>query len=446
MERSPIDQILKPVSNFINQEYTSGIILFGSLVLALIWANSPWQDSYEALWHTRFVVTYEGYGINQPLHIWINDGLMTLFFFVIGLELKGEFMAGELSTFKKASLPMGAALGGMLVPAGIFLLFNAGTPTQHGWGIPMATDIAFAIGLLSIVGKHIPRSMKIFLSALAVADDLGAILVITFFYSAGLAATPLIIAGILLVVLVIANFMGVRAQFFYLFLGLIIWACFLFSGIHATVAGVLVAFTIPARTKIDEKEYVKEIREYTDEFEKAIPQRGSLTTKEQHLTIEKIKRVSVDAETPLQKIEHALHPYVAFIIMPLFALANSGLVLSTDFFHDVTEPLTLGIFTGLVFGKFIGVMLFSWFMIKLGISDLPQNANWRQMRGVALLTGVGFTMSLFISNIAFGDPELITEAKYGIFLASFVSGVSGVYMLRRMGKKAERDAASVTGA
>lgn len=435
MARSPIDQLLRPVSKFIRQEYTSGIILFASLVLALIWANSPWQDAYFQLWHTHIAITYQGVGIDQPLQVWINDGLMTLFFFVIGLELKGEFMAGELSTFRKASLPMGAALGGMLVPAAIYLAFNAGTPTEHGWGIPMATDIAFALGLLSLAGKHIPHGLKVFLSALAVADDLGAIIVITFFYSGGLATTPLIVAAILLLLMVVGNLMGVRSQFFYLVFGIIIWACFLSSGIHATIAGVLVAFTIPARTRINEGEYVNKLRIYADTFADAAPRKGALLTREQHLMLEQVKKLSLDAETPLQKIEHSLHPYVAFIIMPLFALANSGMILGMDFFSDMTKPLTLGIFSGLVVGKFIGVMAFCWMMIKLGIAHLPRNTNWKMLSGVALLTGVGFTMSLFISNIAFDDAELIREAKYGIFAASLVSGVAGVWLLKKASRR-----------
>ncbi|UAY55375.1 Na+/H+ antiporter NhaA [Arachidicoccus terrestris] len=439
MTRSPIDQLLRPVNKFIHQEYTSGVVLFASVVVALVWANSSWQDTYHHLWETKFAIGIEELRFIQPLHIWINDGLMALFFFVIGLELKREFIAGELSTLRKASLPMVGALGGMLVPALLFIAFNQGLPSSHGWGIPMATDIAFALGLLSIAGKHIPRSVKTFLSALAVADDLGAVLVIAVFYTQQIALLPLGIGVLLLAVLWIGNRLGVRDTFFYLVIGVIIWYFFLLSGVHATIAGVLVAFMIPARTKINEQEYVQNVRKYATDFEQAHRQDGTLTTWEQHRTISNIKQLCLDAETPLQKIENGLHPWVAFVIMPLFALANAGMHIGRDFFSSLANPVSLGVSLGLVVGKFLGVLVFTWLMVQFGWAALPQHAKWKHIVGVALLAGVGFTMSLFITGLAFTDIKMIDEAKYGILLASLVSGLLGVFFLKNVSPVTDSD-------
>lgn len=427
---SPIDKITAPVNRFIHQEHTSGIVLFISVVIAIIWVNSPLQHFYHELWDIKFSIGFGGQVLDHSLHLWINDGLMAVFFFVIGLELKREFIAGELSSIKKASLPMVAALGGMLVPALIYFFINKDTSAEHGWGIPMATDIAFALALLSIAGKHIPTSVKVFLSALAVADDLGAVLVIAIFYSSHIALMPLTIGVWLLVLLLIGNKMGIRNISFYLIIGFGVWVAFLLSGVHATIAGVLVAFTIPARTRINEKSYAESIRKLLFDFEKAIPNNSTLTTPEQHDTIEQIKTLSADAETPLQKVEFSLHPWVAFVIMPVFALANAGIVIGSGFFSSLVNPVSLGVTIGLLVGKFAGVLLATWLMVKFG-APLPAKATWKQITGVALLAGVGFTMSLFISGLAFTHPEMIDQAKYGILLASLLAGVLGVMVLRK---------------
>jgi len=427
---SPIDKITAPVNKFIHQEHTSGIVLFISVLIAIIWVNSPLQGLYHHLWDIKLSLGFGGYVLDHSLHLWINDGLMAVFFFVIGLELKREFMAGELSSLKKASLPMVAALGGMLVPALIYFFINKGTTAEHGWGIPMATDIAFALALLSIAGKHIPASVKVFLSALAVADDLGAVLVIAIFYSSHIALMPLTIGMWLLVILLIGNKLGIRSIIFYLVIGFGVWVAFLLSGVHATIAGVLVAFTIPARTRINEKNYAESLRKLLLDFEKAIPNNSTLTTPEQHDTIEKIKGLSMDAETPLQKVEFALHPWVAFVVMPLFALANAGIVIGSNFFSSLVNQVSLGVAVGLLAGKFIGVLLATWLMVNFG-AQLPAKASWKQIVGVALLAGVGFTMSLFISGLAFTQPELIDQAKYGILLASLLAGVLGVMVLKK---------------
>ncbi len=430
MAKSPIDYILKPVNRFIHREYTGGIVLFISVVIAIIWANSSLGESYHELWETHFAVNFNGHGLDQPLHVWINDGLMALFFFVIGLELKREFMAGELSTAKKASLPMIAALGGMIVPALIYLVVNMGADSTKGWGIPMATDIAFALGLLSLAGRHIPSSVKVFLSALAVADDLGAVLVIAFFYTAHIAWAPLIIAGIFLLILAIGNILGIRSIFFYLIIGIAVWVGFLFSGVHATIAGVLVAFTIPARTKINESEFAEKTKKHLEEFEEQIPLNSSLTTPEQHDIIQSIKKRCLDAETPLQKIEDKLHPWVAFVIMPLFALSNAGIIIHGDFFSSLGNPVSIGIIFGLLAGKFIGVFSFTWLAVRLKLSELPEGSDWMHVTGVAVLAGVGFTMSLFVTGLAFTNPLYTDQAKYGILTASFVAGVTGILLLK----------------
>ncbi|WP_406826183.1 Na+/H+ antiporter NhaA [Pedobacter sp. KACC 23697] len=430
LPKTPIEKIIAPVSRFVHLEYTSGIVLLIGVVLAIIWANSPFSESYHHLWETHFMVGIAEHTLNKPLHVWINDGLMALFFFIIGLELKREFMEGELSTFSKAILPMTAALGGMIVPAGIYYLLNHHTDTEHGWGIPMATDIAFALALLSMAGKHIPGSIKVFLSALAVADDLGAVLVIAFFYTGQVNFMALGIAGILLLCLVIGNAIGIRNSAFYLILGIAVWISFLLSGVHATLAGVLVAFTIPARTRIDEQVYSKTLRKLTDDFDREIPSNSTLTTSGQHQTIQQVKNLSLAAETPLQKIEHALHPYVAFLIMPVFALANSGILIGSDFFSAIINPVSLGVTAGLVIGKFTGILLFCLLMVKTGIARLPEGGTWRHMIGVAFLAGIGFTMSLFISGLAFSNELYITQAKYGILIASIISGILGMLVLR----------------
>jgi NhaA family Na+:H+ antiporter len=433
MEKSAIEKIMAPVSRFIHLEYTSGIVLLISVVIAIVWANSGYHDFYEHLWHINFSIGFDKFMLTHPLHIWINDGLMAIFFFVIGLELKREFMEGELSSLKKASLPMSAALGGMLIPALIYYTLNKDAESAHGWGIPMATDIAFALALLSMASKHIPVSVKVFLSALAVADDLGAVLVIAFFYTAEINFLALGIGCAFLLVLVIGNIIGIRSSLLYLLIGFGAWIGFLLSGVHATIAGVLVAFTIPAVTKINEQIYSTNLRKLSYDFETDIPERGSLITNKQNQTIQKVKTLSMAAETPLQTIEHTLHPWVAFVIMPLFALANAGIVINSDFFSSVINPVSIGVALGLIMGKFIGILSFCWIMVKLGLASLPQDTNWKHIIGVALLAGIGFTMSLFISGLAFKNPEFINQAKYGILIASITAGVMGTIVLRRIG-------------
>lgn len=429
IEKTPIERIIAPVNRFIHLEYTSGIVLLISVIIAIIWANSSFHDSYHHLWELKLSVGFDSHVLSQPLHIWINDGLMAIFFFVIGLELKREFMDGELSTVSKALLPMLAALGGMLVPALIYYSMNMGTDAAHGWGIPMATDIAFALALLSMAGKHVPSSVKVFLSALAVADDLGAVLVIAFFYTSQVDFVALAIAVGFVLALLAGNYLGIRTSIFYMVLGIAVWLCFLMSGVHATLAGVIVAFTIPAITRIDEKHYAGRLEQLAKKFEDEVPTNSTLLTTEQIHLIQDVKHLSLAAETPLQKIEYALHPWVAFLIMPLFALSNSGIQIGANFLNALINPVSFGVIAGLVVGKCVGIFMFTWVMVKAGVGKLPFLATWKHMFGISLLGGVGFTMSLFISGLAFENPQHVDQAKYGILIASVIAGILGSLVL-----------------
>jgi len=433
MPTDKIDKILKPVERYMHDESTAGIVLLASAVMAMIWANSDWSDSYHHLWEYKISIQAGEYGISKTLHEWINDGLMALFFFVIGLELKREIMAGELSDMGKAMLPLIAALGGMVLPALIYFLFNPVGPESNGWGIPMATDIAFALGIMSLLGKRVPLSLKIFLTALAIADDIGAVLVIAFFYTSNISMLSLSIGGLFLIVLLAANYVGVRSTLFYGLIGIAgVWLAFLMSGVHATIAGVLAAFAIPARTKIDEEKFIQVLEDQLRAFHAIPPNDVTLLEPAQYKVIEKINRLTKAAGTPLQKLEYKLHPWVSYLVMPLFAFSNSGITLHSGFLNNIlSSSVTLGVLLGLVVGKFIGVLIFCWVAVKMKIAALPQGVRWKQIVGVALLAGIGFTMSLFITTLAFKDAQLITAAKLGIFTASIISGVVGYFVLKK---------------
>lgn len=419
------------VRRFINEETIGGLILICVTILALIWANSPFYESYYYVWHEfKMGLTIGNFQLSGSLHHWINDGLMALFFFMIGLELKREIIGGELSTLKKASLPIVAAIGGMLVPALIYSLVVINHPEYlHGWGIPMATDIAFALGVLSMLGKKVNISLKIFLTALAIADDLGAILVIAIFYTETIDFGQLITAAIFMVVLISANFLGVRRTVFYALVGFLgVWLSFLFSGVHATIAGVLIALTIPARTKINEDNYIRKLAKLTNEFEKNM-NNIKLLSKTQVYVLAEIEKLNSKAHTPLQKLEHALHPISIYFIIPLFALANAGVHIDMGIMDIVHHPIAIGIFFGLILGKFLGISISSLIMVKLKLAELPEGVSWRQIFGVSLVAGIGFTMSIFISDLAFEIDEYKEIAKVGIMSASFVAAILGIAWL-----------------
>ncbi|GAB3196894.1 NhaA family Na+:H+ antiporter [Pontibacter aydingkolensis] len=431
MKRTILDRSIEPINKFLHYENSGGAVLMLAVLVAILWANSPWSEAYHHLWETEFSIGLKGSLLTYSLHHWVNDGLMAMFFFVVGLELKREIIAGELSSFKKALLPMAAALGGMIFPALIYFIINIGRTSLSGWGIPMATDIVFALALMSLAGKKLPVSAKVFLVALATIDDLGAVLVIAFFYSSNLSFESLAYGFALLSILWVANRAGVRNTLFYALIGIGgVWLAFLLSGVHATIAGVLVAFAIPARTKIDESAYSASLEVLVAEFDEEIPNQGPLMTQKQHQVIEKVKNKSAEAQTPLQKIEIALHPWVTFLVIPLFALANAGVAIGSTFFSDLLHPISIGVFAGLVLGKLTGILLFTWVLVNFRVVPLPEAVTWRHIVGIAFVAGVGFTMSLFIAALAFKDPHMIEQAKYGILLASVVSGTLGVLTLR----------------
>lgn len=401
-------------------------------LIAMVWANSPWAESYFGLWQTMLTFGFGDFVLSKSLLMWISDGLMAVFFFVVGLEIKREVLVGELSSFRDAALPLCAALGGMVVPAAMYLSFNAGTGDPSGWGIPMANDIAFALGVLALIGDRVPVQLKIFLTALAIVDDIGAVLVIAIFYTADLSLLSLGAGALLLLAMFGANRAGARHPLVYLIIGLAMWVAFLKSGIHATVAGVLAAMAIPARSRIDAGEFLNRGRSLFDEFQRSSDSApGDFLSEDQQSAIATLEKACENVATPLQRLEHALHPWVIFAIMPVFALANAGVPLSGNLSESVTAPVSLGIIAGLVAGKQAGVTLFSWLAVKIGLATLPPGIKWIHIYGAGLLSGIGFTMSLFIAGLALSPGSGMTEARIAILLGSSISGIAGWLILRR---------------
>jgi NhaA family Na+:H+ antiporter len=423
--------LLRPFQAFLRLETASGLLLLSAAVVALAWANSPWAASYFAVWETHLLAGAGDLVIDQSLHHWINDGLMAVFFFVVGLEIKRELLMGELASPRRAALGVSAALGGMLVPAAIYATLNVGGVGAAGWGIPMATDIAFALGVLALLGNRIPLSLKVFLTAIAIVDDLGAVLVIAVFYTAELSWTALGLAAVVLAALVLVNRLGIRSPTPYALLGLVLWVALLESGVHATLAGVLLALTIPARRRIDATEFLRQAEVYLAEFAEDVQDGRREPTEDQRDALHSLQVAAEHLGSPLVRLEHALHPWVAFAIMPVFALANAGVSLPGDVAGVLGSPVALGIVLGLVLGKPIGILTFSWVAVRLGLATLPAGIGWRQVGGVSLVCGIGFTMSLFIASLAFGDAALLDAAKIGILTASFISGSAGALVLLR---------------
>lgn len=382
----------KHIKQFFEADAASGIILLIFLVISLVIANSPLGSAFESLLAQKIGFESGAVHLKYSVLHWINDGLMAVFFLMVGIEIKQELAHGQLSSAKKASLPFFGALGGMLVPAGIYMLFNTGTETAHGWGIPMATDIAFAIGILSLLGKRVPVALKVFLTALAIVDDLGAILVIAIFYTTALAANYLLYALGIFLLLIFINRMGVKSVWYYLIPGLFIWYFIHHSGIHATIAGVLTAFAIPIQGK-------------------------------------------KNGHSPIQVVEHAISTPVNFMIMPLFALANTNIRFESSMVEGLASPLGLGIIAGLFIGKPLGITLLSWIAVKSGISELPKDVRWSQILSIGLMGGIGFTMSIFIALLSFTTIHHQTEAKFAILTASALSGIIGYLILKRLGSK-----------
>ncbi|MTV50950.1 Na+/H+ antiporter NhaA [Heliobacillus mobilis] len=423
------EKVRRPVEEFIETETSSGIILLACTILALLIANSPWRSSYESLINQPFTIGTSSFGLSKPVILWINDGLMAIFFFVVGLEIKREILEGELSSIKKASLPIIAAIGGMILPALIYTLLNNNSPSAAGWGIPMATDIAFALGILSMLGHRVPLSLKVFLIAIAIVDDLGAVLVIALFYTETIQIAYLGLATGIILSLVLINYRGIRSLTPYILLGLVLWIAFLKSGIHATIAGVLLAMTIPFRTVINTHEFTEQVQETIQAFHGYQKDNKTVVTEEYFSLITKLNVLIDRVESPLHKLEGILHPWVSYFIMPLFAFANAGVSLNDV--TAITTPVSLGIILGLVLGKQVGVTFFSWIAIKLKIASLPEGMTFAHVYGLSWLAGIGFTMSLFISGLALVEhPELLVQAKVAILLASVIAGTGGYFLLR----------------
>lgn len=428
--------IVNPLQKFINNSTTSGIVLFSSAFLAIIISNSPWAKQFHDLWELEFSIGFDGHFITKNIHHWINDGLMAIFFFVVGLELKREIVGGELKKPKNAILPITAAIGGMIFPAIIYLVFNPSGETSDGWGIPMATDIAFALGILYLLGDKVPLSLKIFLTALAIVDDIGAVLVIAFFYTSDISMISLATGAIFLVILIVSNLIGVRNTVYYAIIGIGgLWLAFLMSGVHATIAAVLAAMTIPADVKVTEKNYVEKMNTLINKFKNEKPNKSTTVTNHQLHIIEDIRMYSKEALTPLQRLEHIMHPFVAFLIMPIFAFSNAGVSLSGDVFSQISSTVFFGVFFGLIIGKLMGVFGVVYILLKLKWVKLPDGMNKLHLLGVGFLASIGFTMSLFIGGLAFVDKTYIAEAKMGVLFASILASIAGYFIIKLANKK-----------
>ncbi len=429
-----VKRILTPIQKFVRIESLSGILLFGATILALILANSPLADRFQSLWQYKMGISTSGFELIKPLILWINDGLMAIFFFLIGLEIKRELMIGELNSVKKASFPLFAAIGGMLVPVLFFLILNKNPDNSHAWGIPMATDIAFSLAILTLLGKRVPIGLKVFLIAFAIVDDLGAVMVIALFYSESIKWSLIGISLILLAILFFLSYRKIFSHGFFLVIGIIIWVLFLKAGIHPTIAGVLMALTIPIRQQVGVDTYVDNLCTIVDDIKDSADPSSPLLSKKQIEGIDDLEDWTEKVQSPLQHLEHKLHNWVAYLIMPVFALSNAGVTFQGGGSLDSSLGGIIAIC--LIAGKLVGVTLFAWMAVKFGFAELPEEVNFKQVIGVSLLAGVGFTMSIFVANLAFfGNDYLLDSAKTGILIGSLIAGVSGYLVLRMASKK-----------
>jgi NhaA family Na+:H+ antiporter len=428
----PIYTLISPFVRFAKMEAASGIVLLAGTIAALVWANSPWQHSYDVLWNAQVSIGLGNFVLSESRHEWINNGLMSIFFFLVGLEIKREVLIGELSSLRQAAFPFIAALGGTIVPALIYVAVTYGSRGQRGWGIPMATDIAFALGVLALLGNRVPLSLKVFVTAVAIVDDIIAVLVIALFYTGQIHLLSLVIgfAGIALCVAI--NLLGVSKPAIYAVVGICVWCAVLKSGVHATVAGVLLAFTIPSRTYLDRDFFLRRSRWLLHAFETAPP--NSFAS---HAAIHTLENQFKLIESPLHRIERSLQPWVSFLVMPLFAFANSGVRILGNVFSAVKHPVAIGVLLGLFLGKPLGIWLSAWVFSRIGWATPPPELSWTSIFGASWLCGIGFTMSLFIAALAFDDGALLDialldMAKIGILVASVAAGVCGsLFFLRQ---------------
>ena len=432
-------KVSTPFEHFLHAQTTTGIILMFMTVLALILANTPFAETYMHFFHTKVDLTVGSWELSHTIHHWINDGLMAIFFFIIGLEIKREIMVGELSNIKVAILPILAAIGGMIIPALIYLGFNVGGEGAGGWGIPMATDIAFAISALVLLGKRVSTALVTFLVALAIVDDLGAVLVIAIFYTEQIQFLPLGLAGLSFLIMIALNRVGIHMILPYFIVGLFMWFFMLESGVHATIAGVIAALAIPSKPKYSPQNFTSRTKKLLDGYD-------SYPVCEDHHLHEKQKAIllsikdSIDAvDSPAARLEHDLHLPVALVVIPLFALANAGIAIDfSSIGETIVTPVSMGIMAGLILGKVLGIFGVSWIAIKMGIAKLPEESTMNQLFGVAFLGGIGFTMSIFVADLAFvGNDALIFQAKVGILAASLFAGLFGYMWLRFVAKKPE---------
>jgi Na+:H+ antiporter, NhaA family len=438
---APIGRLLAPLREFSSSSAAGGIVLLVAALIALLWSNSPFHESYDALWHTPLVVGFGAASLELDLQHWVNDGLMAIFFLLVGLEIKRELLVGELASPRRALLPAAAALGGAVIPALIFLGFTgASGEAARGWGVPMATDIAFALGVLALLGSRVPLGLRIFVTALAIVDDLIAVLVIALFYTSQLSFPALAAAGAILVVLVAANRLGVNRPGVYAALGLLLWLAVLGSGVHATVAGVLLAATIPARQRVVPNEFVEAARDRIDEFERSTER----SLHHRHAALWELESVTQNAQAPMLRIEHALSTWVAFVIVPIFALANAGVRIDANVAALLADPIVLGVVFGLIVGKQVGITGATWLIVRSGLASLPVGVGLAEIYGAAWVCGIGFTMSLFVADLAYTTPEALASAKVGILAASLIAGVGGYLLLRRVANPAPERRAAVT--
>jgi NhaA family Na+:H+ antiporter len=426
-------RLIAPFAEFARTGSLGGIALLVATAVALGWANSPWAEGYHHFWEQTLSIGPTSSPMTMSLHHWINDGLMVVFFLVVGLEIKRELLVGELASARQAMLPIAGALGGMIVPALIYASLNAGGVGASGWGVPMATDIAFALGIMALLGPRVPLGLKVFLTALAIVDDLGAVLVIALFYTSSIDVGALLAAAAALGVAFALNRARVMVLWPYLTVGVVLWYFVLQSGIHATIAGVLLALTIPAFATMTSREFSSQARALLDTFDcEVVDSDRVIDSRAQQDALFELDYAASRVNAPLLRIEHALHSVVSYGLMPLFALANAGVTLGSVG-EALRTPITWGVILGLCVGKVLGISLFSWLGVRLNLASLPLGVNWRHMMGAGVLGGVGFTMSLFIAALAFSQPALNEEAKIGILIASAVSGIVG-FVLLRIGK------------
>jgi len=427
-------KILSPFQKFVKIESFSGILLLTATIIALVWANSPFGDSYQSLWQYKIGFTTENFELYKPLILWINDGLMAVFFFLIGLEIKREFLIGELNSIKKIAFPFFGAFGGMLVPLMMFLVLNQNTETINGWGIPMATDIAFSLAVLKLLGNRVPLSLKLFLTAFAIVDDIGAVLVIAVFYSGSINVGLLLAAFIFLGILYFLSFKGYFSKYLLIIFGIIIWILFLKSGIHPTIAGILLAFSVPVRQKIDTTTFIDNLVKITNNIKQAEICEKPILCKVQIEQIDDLEDWTNKYQSPIQHLEHKLHDWVAYFIIPIFALANAGVLINSDI--ELDTGLIRNIIICLVLGNSVGISSIILLAKKVKLIEVSEGINNRHIIGVSFLAGIGFTMAIFIASLAFANsPTYIDSAKIGILIGSLISALIGYTILRLKTKK-----------